>query len=94
MTQEQAEYKTDEIMQRYNELSLLNIIPDMGEYAKDWQRLAMKADIEDRPSTAEACRSRAKYYCEITGGEYIRLVTGCYAELIPVVYQLVDVSHD
>lgn len=92
MSEEQGEYVTnkDEIMQRYYDLSLLNIIPDMGEYAKDWQRLAMKADIDGRPATAEACRARAKYYYELTGGEYIRLVQGCFAELIPVVYQLVD----
>jgi hypothetical protein len=88
MSQDQAVYEVDEVMSRYTELSLLNIIPDMAEHAKEWQRLAMKADIADRPSTAEACRSRAKYYYELTGGEYIRLVEGCFAELIPVVYLL------
>ena len=73
---------SDIIMDRYTELSLLNIIPDMAEYALDWQRLANDADIAGRPSTAETCRKRAKHYCEIAGGEYVRLVKGCYAELI------------
>lgn len=78
----------DSIMYRYNALSLMNIIPSMSEYAIEWQRLAMDADIAGRPSTAEACRSRAKYYCEIAKGKYIRLVEGCIAELIPVALEI------
>jgi hypothetical protein len=81
---------SDLIMDRYAELSTMNVINDMAGYAKDWQRLAYQADVDGRPSTAEACRARAKYYYEQTGGEYIRLVEGCLAELIPTAYILVD----
>jgi hypothetical protein len=73
----------DPIMKRYTELSSLNIIPDMGEYAKDWMRLALEADAAGRPATAEACKSRAMHYNTLAGGEYVRLVEGCLAELIP-----------
>ncbi len=78
----------DPIMYRYNALSLMNIIPSMSEYAIEWQRLAMDADIAGRPSTAEACRSRAKYYCGLAQGDYIRLIEGCLAELIPVALEI------
>jgi len=88
MSQAQAVYEVDPIMYRYNALSLMNIIPSMSEYAIEWQRLAMDADIAGRPSTAEACRSRAKYYCRLAQGDYIRLVEGCLAELIPVALEI------
>ena len=75
---------TDPIMDEYFRLSLMSEIPDIYEHAKEWQRLAMRCDIEDRPARAETCRVNAKRYCEMIGGEYIRLVEGCFAELIPV----------
>jgi hypothetical protein len=74
---------SDKIMDRYAELSTMNVINDMAGYAKDWQRLAYQADIDGRPSTAEACRARAAHYWKLAGGEYIRLIEGCLAELIP-----------
>lgn len=79
---------TDPIMHRYNALSMMNIIPSMTDYAIEWQRLAMDADIAGRPSTAEACRSRAQYYSGLAKGDYIRLVEGCLAELIPVALEI------
>jgi hypothetical protein len=71
-------------MDKYYALSTQGNIPDMGEYAKQWQILAMDCDKEGRSSTAKICRDRAKHYCQIAGGEYVRLVEGCYAELIIV----------
>ena len=85
MSEPQAPYVTqDTIMARYMDLSLAHEIPDMQEYAKQWQQLAMDCDKEDRVATAETCRKNAKHYCEMYGGEYIRLVEGCFAELIPI----------
>jgi hypothetical protein len=85
MSELQAPYIVrDEIMDRWCELSLMNNIPDMQEYAKDWQRLAILANQNGRYSTAQTCRTRAEHYCNMAGGEYIRLVEGCFAELILV----------
>jgi hypothetical protein len=74
---------SDLIMDRYAELSTMSVINDMAEYAKDWQRLAIQANIDGRPATAQTCTSRAAHYWKLTGGEYIRLIEGCLAELIP-----------
>lgn len=75
---------SDSIMSRFYVLSMQSNIPDMHEYAKEWLLLAMECDKQGRPSTAQVCRTKAKHYEEMAGGEYVRLVDGCMAELFPV----------
>lgn len=72
----------DFIMDRYAELSLLNVIPDMRTYAEDWNRLALQAEADGRLSTAGTCKGRAEHYRKLAVGEYIRLVDDGAAELI------------
>jgi hypothetical protein len=85
MSQNQAPYVTaDPIMTRYMDLSLAHEIPDMKDYAKKWMRLALDCDKESRIATAETCRKNARHYWEMEGGEYIRLIEECGAELIPL----------
>jgi len=74
----------DEIMDRHFELSMMQNIPDMKEYAMDWQRLGNRAAIAGLPAMAASCHSRAKHYAEYDGGEYIKIVEGCLAELFLV----------
>lgn len=84
MSQLQGEYIIkDEIMDTYYKLSTLNIIPDMGDHAAEWQLLSIKANQAGRYSTAQTYRTRSEHYCALAGGSYIRLVHGCFAELIP-----------
>lgn len=72
----------DPISDRRFELEQMQNIPDMQSYAKDWQRLALDCEKAGRVATAEMCRSKAKHYCELAGGEYVRLIQDTYVELI------------
>lgn len=72
----------DPISDRRFELEQMQNIPDIFEYAKSWELLAQECDKQDRPSTAEMCRSKAKHYCGLAGGEYVRLVQDTFVELI------------
>lgn len=78
----------DEIMERFYELSTLNIIPDMHTHAENFNSLGDWADISERPNTAHACRTKARYYMGLAGGSYIRLMDGSFAELIPTEQEL------
>lgn len=74
----------DTITARRFELEQMQNIPDMHAYSKDWQLLALECDKQGRVATAEMCRSKAKHYCELAGGEYVRLVYDTFVELIPL----------
>jgi len=72
----------DELTKDMLELSKQNIIPDVVGYAQRWYDLSMRAEKEDRPASASSWRARAKYYSELAGVEYIRLVEGSFSELV------------
>jgi hypothetical protein len=74
----------DELMQRYIDLSLMQNIPDMGEYAEDWFRLGNAMQDAGRFSSAATCYDRSNHYREMSGGEYVRLIDQPFAELIEV----------
>lgn len=74
----------DKIMERWMDLSLMQNIPNMAEYAEAWNVLAADMDAANRPYSAEACRSRFEFYRELAGGEYVRLIEQPFAELIEV----------
>lgn len=73
---------TQDFMERKRTLEQMNEIPDMAQYALDWQKLA--ADFREIGFVfcAEYCQSRGNHYAGIAGGSYIKLVEGQLAELI------------
>jgi hypothetical protein len=65
-------------------LSLLQNIPNMAIYAATWQGLFVGYLALGAISNALYCQSRAEYYGEHAGGEWVRLVDAPVAELILV----------
>ena len=65
-------------------LSLQNIIPDMDAYAEEWNKLSADFAAIGMLENAEMCNKNYQHYKEIADGEYIRLIEGSFAELIPV----------
>jgi hypothetical protein len=74
----------DDLTRRKLELSFMQNIPDMCQYAKSWNNLAVDFEAAGMLSNAEYCRSRGKHYAELAGGEYLRLIEQPLAELIQV----------
>ena len=74
------DHYTDELMQRYNKLAMLQNF-DAQEYAGDWERLAADALAQDRPALSEMCRSRGQFYAQYQG-EQIRIIDGSFSELL------------
>ena len=72
----------DELTKDMLELTKQNVIPDMQDYAQKWYDLSMRAEKEDRPASASSWRQRAKYYADLCGCGYIRLVEGSFSELV------------
>jgi hypothetical protein len=69
------------------ELSLMQNIASMRDYAASWIRLARVYRDIGFGSNAEYCRERGLYYARIAhaeGGEYVRLFYGSLAELVEV----------
>ena len=65
-------------------LSLLQNICDMALYAEIWRLLSIQYLVIGAVSNAFYCQSRASYYAELAGGEYVRLIDSPVAELIEV----------
>ena len=65
-------------------LSLLQNIPNMAIYAETWRLLSLAYLVLGAISTALYCQSRACYYAELAGGEYVRLIDAPVAELVEV----------
>jgi hypothetical protein len=65
-------------------LSNLQNIPDMALYAETWRLLSIEFLILGAISNALYCQSRAEYYAELAGGEWLRLIEQPVAELIQV----------
>lgn len=63
-------------------LSLQNIIPDMNEYAEEWNKLSTDFAAIGMLANAEMCFKNYKHYREIADGEYIRLIENSFSELI------------
>ncbi len=71
-----------ELQARKMQLSLMQNIPDMALYAVAWECLAADFVAIGADANAEYCRSRAKHYGELAGGEWVRLIEMPVAELI------------
>lgn len=71
------------LISRRIELSLQNIIPDMDAYAEEWNKLSADFAALGMLASAEMCFRNYQHYKEIADGEYIRLIEGSFAELIP-----------
>jgi hypothetical protein len=77
----------DPLFDRKLALSMVQNIPDLGKYAQAWADLAADFEMIGFESNAEYCRARAAHYAEmaaVTPGEYVKLVDGSMAEMIPV----------
>ena len=77
----------DELMERYHVLALTQNIPNIARYAMEWDMLAADARAQGREASAAAWQSRADFYKQQAGGEYIRLIDGSFSELIPTTPQ-------
>ena len=73
---------TDELMDEYNRLAMLNEIPNMATYAFQWKLLAVKAYSQNRPALGAHAEKHAEHYGQYDRGEYIKLVDGPLAELV------------
>lgn len=71
------------LINRRTALSLQNIIPDMDAYAEEWNKLSADFAALGMLVNAEMCNKNYQHYKEIADGEYIRLIEGSFAELIP-----------
>lgn len=65
-------------------LSLQNIIPDMDAYAEEWNKLSADFTAIGMLANAVMCFKNYQNYKKIADGEYIRLIEGSFAELLPV----------
>jgi hypothetical protein len=74
----------DDLMERKRTLEQTNEIPDMAQYALDWQELAADFRAIGFVFCASYCQARGDHYGKEAGGEYIKLVEGSFAELIEV----------
>lgn len=74
----------DRLISHRTKLSLMQNIPSMSYYARQWQALARGFEIYRMPSNAEYCHARAAHYAELSGGEYVRLIDAPVAELVEV----------
>lgn len=74
----------DRLIQHRTKLSFMQNIPSVQYYARQWSALAKGFEICGMLSNAEYCRSRAKHYGALAGGEYVRLIEQPVAELIEV----------
>lgn len=74
----------DRLIKHRTTLSLMQNIPSMPYYARQWQALARGFEICGMLSNAEYCASRAKHYAAMSGGEWIRLIDAPVAELIEI----------
>ena len=72
------------LINRRTALSLQNIIPDMDAYAEEWNKLSADFAALGMLANAAMCNKNYQHYKEIADGEYIRLIEGSFAELIPV----------
>ncbi len=84
MTLLQIVPQPDALMDAYHALATIQNIEDMQDYALAWSDLSDMARLEGRPALAAMCLSRAEYYSAQLPGEYVRLVAGSLAELVPV----------
>ena len=65
-------------------LSLQSIIPDMDAYAEEWNKLSADFTALGMLENAAMCFKNYQHYKEIANGEYIRLIEGSFAEILPV----------
>jgi hypothetical protein len=73
---------TQDFMERKRTLEQMNEIPDMAQYAQDWQKLAADFRAIGFVFCASYCQARGDHYGKEAGGSYIKLVEGPLAELI------------
>ena len=73
---------TDELMNEYNRLALMNEIPNMATFAFQWKLLSVKAYAKNRPALAQHAEAHAEHYSKYDQGEYIKLLDGPLAELV------------
>jgi hypothetical protein len=74
---------TDELMDRYYELSFQTGIEDSKAHGTEWAELSYDFDKNGRPSMAAMCVSRAQYWGVQPLGAYVRELAGSFSELIP-----------
>lgn len=74
---------TDPLTAAYMALADMQNIEDIQDYARAWAELSEIAALEDRPALAAMCASRAAFYGREPAGEYVRMIDGAFAELIP-----------
>lgn len=84
---------TDELMERYNRLAFQQEIPNVARYAFEWKILGEDCDIAGRPALASMCHSRANFYGEQAGGEYLRLIELPFSELLQVSDEMDEVGR-
>ena len=73
-----------DLLKQKLQLSLLQNIPSMAEYADAWNRLAADFEAIGFTACAAECRARFEHYRDLNPGEYIRLIDLPVAELIEV----------
>jgi hypothetical protein len=75
----------DQLQSCKMELSLMQNIYNMRDYAAAWLKLSRAYRSVGFRANADYCRSRGAYYsrlARISGGEYVRLIESPVAELI------------
>lgn len=75
----------NQLQQCKMQLSLMQNILSMRDYAASWLKLSRAYRAIGFRSNAEYCKSRGVYYSQIAriaGGEYVRLIEMPVAELI------------
>jgi hypothetical protein len=75
---------TDELLERYNGLAFQQEIPNVARYSFEWKTLGDDCDKAGRPALAAMCHSRARFYGEQAGGEYLRYIELPFSELLQV----------
>lgn len=73
-----------ELIARRMALSLQSYIPNMAEHVENWNKLRADFEALGMLANVATCQKNYEHYKEIADGEYIRLIEGSFAELIPV----------
>lgn len=77
----------DELQKCKLELSLIQNIGNMRDYAAAWLKLSRAYRAVGFRSNADYCKSRGIYYsriARIAGGEFVRLIEQPFSELVEV----------
>jgi hypothetical protein len=73
-----------DLLKRKRALEQMQNIPSMVDYAEEWNILGAQFQAMGFVYNAADCWSRFRHYRDLERGEYVRLIDGQIAELIPV----------